>query len=383
MRTALLAASLVTNLTLIGWIGWNHTRHASGYPSTPGPTPGSVAPIVKTASKEAARVSDRHSLATKLAVAGLPKAAVNGAILAIINEEFAARRRALLPTDHGAAWTLKHRPAFEPKKLEALRALRAERNQSIRDAGITISDEDTIDRLGGIAPEKVDPLLRILADYAELRSTLNSDTRGILLNEDREKQLYLEQQQRQDVAALLTPDELTNYELKNSVTATTLRAKLAILDPTEEEFRAIFKLQRAFDIENGANPVPQPTTEQAAKRRSAQERLDHEVEQLLGGSRYADYRLATDPAMEPTNRVLARFQLPLEVGRQAAQVQKDALAQLSQINAQRLQPAQRNARLSALQSETDTRLAQILGPQAIDAYKQVNVGWLSRLRPRG
>jgi hypothetical protein len=54
-------------------------------------------------------------------------------------------------------------------------------------------------------------------------------------------------QKEAEVSQLLSPEELEQYELSTSWTADNLRRRLSGFEPTEDEFRTIFRLWRAHD----------------------------------------------------------------------------------------------------------------------------------------
>ena len=107
-------------------------------------------------------------------------------------------------------------------------------------------------QFGDLPRGKAERLQSIVHDYSDLRNQVFMTANGVMVPEDREKLAILEKEQRADLEAVLTPQELENYELRSSATANTLRSQLSLFSPTEDEFRAIFKVQQAFDEKYGA-----------------------------------------------------------------------------------------------------------------------------------
>ena len=70
-----------------------------------------------------------------------------------------------------------------------------------------------------------------------------------------------------------------------------LRSQIAGFDPSEEEFRTVFKLKRAFDEEYGEIGINLDLLEEQLK---AQKTLNEQIRQSLGDERYADYERAQD-----------------------------------------------------------------------------------------
>ena len=88
-----------------------------------------------------------------------------------------------------------------------------------------------------------------------------------------------------ELSQLLSPDEYEEYELSTSWTADNLRHRLAGFEPTEEEFRGIFRLWRAQDERLAtvyALRQPEPGNQEVFEA----------IRQFLGEQRNAQYRQA-------------------------------------------------------------------------------------------
>ena len=102
-------------------------------------------------------------------------------------------------------------------------------------------------------------------------------------------------QRRRDaeLEAVLSPEEMEEFQLRHSGTAREMRSRLGDFRPSEEEFRRIFRLQKSFDDEivlafDGLEG------EQVAEIRAqvmadGQAALDEELKQALGDKRFAEY----------------------------------------------------------------------------------------------
>lgn len=88
------------------------------------------------------------------------------------------------------------------------------------------------------------------------------------------------------LAECLDPERREEYELRASPTAEVLRQRLAGFEPTESEFRALFRLQQAFDREFGMELDLFGPSE---GKRQAQLRLEEEFRVVLSEERYARY----------------------------------------------------------------------------------------------
>lgn len=335
------------------------------------------------------RTGDLKTRVERLRAAGFSAAMIRSIIAAQVSERFSARRKALLGQQQEVPyWATQARGIIDPNTMSALRELNREQSDFLKELlgpdGVPDSDEMRFyqrRQFGDLAPDKLDQLQRIVSDYADLRTQVYTTANGIMLPEDREKLVLLEKEQRTDMAMLLTPQELENYELRRSSTASQLRSQLGTFKPTEEEFRAIFRAQRTAEEQYGSlagggyNPT-QSHQIQAAVLKQAQAQLPPE--------RYADFQQAIDPAYQMINRLVARLGLPVTVAPQVVTLQQDITQRATVLRSdQSFTTDQRNLQLAALRQEATTNLTNVLGGQrGFEAYKQYGGQWLQMLQPR-
>ena len=112
----------------------------------------------------------------------------------------------------------------------------------------------------------------------------------------------------QAIAAVLTPEEFVDYQLRLSETATKLRFALDTFGPNEQEFRAIFRLQKEFDDEfgflfsssghgNGIGPVDTGPADYGVtqeKHAEASKALNEKIKNALGEQRFLDHQRSQD-----------------------------------------------------------------------------------------
>jgi len=141
-------------------------------------------------------------------------------------------------------------------------------------------------QLGFLAPDKRRPTQGVWVRYAETDAHHKQLADGHRGNEDTEElQRIVADYERKhaELSQLLTPEEHELVELTCSWTAHNLRRALTHFNPTETEFRAIFRAWREQD-ENLARTFaagrPDPGTEQVHER----------IKGLLSEDRYREYR---------------------------------------------------------------------------------------------
>lgn len=193
----------------------------------------------------------------------------------------------------------------------------------------------------------------------------------------------LDQEQRADLTAALTPDELRQYDLYSSPTAQRLRNQLAAFNPTEQEFLAIYDLQSQFDQQynSPATVMGMLTPDQLRQRQVDQQQLQAQIKAALGDERYVAYEQSTDPGFQAASRIVGSLQLPAANAAAAWTLQQTIQQQATAIRSDRSVPAgQRMDALVALDTEANQQLTTLLTQPGVDAYKQTAGGiWLRSL----
>jgi hypothetical protein len=108
----------------------------------------------------------------------------------------------------------------------------------------------------------------------------------------------LRQQTRDELARILTPQQLEEYLLRYSQNANNLRAEIGQLkyfNASPEEFRAVFRAADPYDQQLQLLPTGNdPNT--VAQRNAVLQQRENAIELALGRSRYEQFVLLQDPA---------------------------------------------------------------------------------------
>lgn len=233
--------------------------------------------------------------------------------------------------------------------------------------------------LAFLAPEKRDALRRITQDYDEMMAKFSEG--GIQLASDRERLELLRAERDRDIAALLTPAEREAYEMRTSRTAANVRARYGDGIQTEEDYRKIYALQKAFDDKfqmdgSGGRLAPEAMSE----RLEAQRQLQDDIRASLGDERYTELRRATDSDLRAVDSLVSRLNLPPDATDRVALTRDTLAAESQRINTDAsLSPVERREQLEALGARAKTELVQALGSEAADAYAQRSP-WISMLQ---
>jgi hypothetical protein len=332
------------------------------------------------------QTDDLSTLAARLRASGFPPALVRAILAAQIDEQFAARRKALRSADANLPFWKDQ--SSDPKLMTALAQLDREQQKLLRQLlGADAEADDPSSRLyqnrsvGFLPAEKADAISRLLRDYDERRSDLYAS--GFSSNTDRAKFDALEKEQHDAVARVLTPAELVEYDLRNSQTADSLRTDLSAFNPTEAEFRALYPLQAAFDERWGSNFGLTLSADERRQREDAQKLLTDQIKAALGPERAADYERATDYNYRSTSQLVERLELPPETTNNLWAAQQEFQQRRMDIYRSAAAPDERTQQLAALQQEAIARITPLLGgASGVEAYKQYGGSWLQNLVPR-
>lgn len=245
------------------------------------------------------------------------------------------------------------------------------------------TDEPQEYRYDFLAPAKREQVQAVQAKYDELEQQFFSRVQGLMLDEDEEQLKTLQQQREAELAQVLTPEELEEYDLRNSSVAETLRSQLSGFEPTEDEFRRLFRLNRDFDKEfnQAFNATDEAQMEiRMRAQEEAQQALNDEAKKILGDDRYAEYQRAQDPDYKALVQLTDRFELPQEVAGKVYNLKVEAERQKQILEANpNLTEEQRLAALGAIAQETERQVNATMGEKYFKSYRKAAGHWLNNL----
>lgn len=339
---------------------------------------------------------DGASLKARLEAAGFPPDTVRAAVMAHLQHANRQREQAILGQhalipfwQTGAGIFGFSGDAGTEKELNRLRReLRTQTRELFGSAGEMGGDAMAIyeQRWGPLPKEKIETIQRITNDYGELnRELLAGRSVTTLTAEDREKLALLAREQRIDLEAVLTPDELFEYDVRTSSTASRLRSQLQAFSPTEEEFRTIFRAQYALDQASGrdANPYG-PAYVSLSQRDGERAALLQNLQGALSDQRLADYDFATNPSNTNLVRITNRLGLPMDAAREISDVRTQTMQAVAAIRSNpSLTSAERNARIAEVARATTEKISGTLGDEGFETYLGSAGGWLVGLTTIG
>lgn len=336
----------------------------------------------------AIRTDDVRSLVGRLKAAGFSPALVHAIVNARLEATFAARMQALIGTAGDAPfWKPEPFSYNNPKFYEGQSQIYRDRAKALRellgeDYYATGGGDATAAQrrqFGDLPKAKIDLIQRINDDYTEMAAQVRAATNGVLLPEDRAQLALLDREKRTDLAALLTPAELEDYEMRSSPILSRLRSALTLMDATEAEFRAIFRAQQPFtDILNppSVGGITRFSQEDSRKRADAEKQIAEQLKVALGEQRAADYARAGNYEYQNLHRLAQRENIPLAAINQAYDLRLKTTTESMRIHDAKLEPAARTAALQALAASARTELARQLGPAVAENYAK-SLSWLN------
>jgi hypothetical protein len=222
----------------------------------------------------------------------------------------------------------------------------------------------------------------ILRDYEAMqREARPRNFSGASLPSDEEKTRFINEERRKDLAAVLTPEELRSYDLRNSETARNLRWNLGAMKPSLAEYEAIYAaadlMRGDFDTSGSGEKPPEFWKKRAEAEKASIARLREQ----LGEDRFVDYALSRDYNSRQVNLVVERYALPKDTARTLWSMRRDA-GEIGKViyDDPKLNDEAKRARLAELAQISRQKLNQILDPTSQTELKQNNlVDWVDAL----
>lgn len=246
----LLIGSLVLNAALIvRVVGVSRLSEWLGRAS-PNANTATMANVVNVAPNSApnttwtqlSKGADPAELVKRLAAAGFPPEIVQAVVRGLVHREFAERRARL--------WRAV--PFWKPADMNALYELDAQEQRRVQaimgpDASNAPDEIAQRERLyGRIAPAKIAQIEKLARDYDEMVEKIGREGGGNLTEKEIAAFRLLREERQRDFAALLTPEELDDLEIRRSQASTAVMGAIGDLDLSEAEFRAMVRVEDKF-----------------------------------------------------------------------------------------------------------------------------------------
>lgn len=331
---------------------------------------------------------DVRGLTQRLREAGFPDEVIRSVVRAEVSRQFMGRIRELSASASATPyWEPNSSGPYGFEVAQKRSQLYREQTQAIREALKDLDPE--VDDIGGwqqaqygnLSRAKIEMLKRIADDYSDMASEVRNATRGIMLPEDREKLALLDREKKADLAAILTPQELDDYEMRSSPITNRLRSAMSLMDASEQEFQTIFRIQQKYDAD--LNPARQGvtiyTSDMTQKRDEAQKQVQADLVNALGATRAAEYERDSNYEFQGLARLAQTGKITMDAAVQAYDLRSSVTADSTKIAADAsLTGEQKLAALQKLVQDTKAQLTSTLGADAADAYIK-SAYWLTAM----
>ena len=341
--------------------------------------------VVKQMTWETVEASSYLDYIDNLRRIGCPEKTIRDIILADVNKLYKTKRRAASGQKKFEFWKANAMfgMGMDKDNVETMRELNAERDELLKQLGIESSFESEMSlilnplqqSLGFLPEQKQVAVMKELQGIQSRIAELSEDGSA-----DIEMVWKAQRETEESIKGMLSEDEYTGYLLRRSNTAHQLRSQIAGFDPSEEEFRTVFKLKRAFDEEYGEIGINLDLLEEQLK---AQKTLNEQIRQSLGDERYADYERAQDYQFQQIHSSLKKADLGTGEAIQVYDMQKVALDAARQLGEnQTLNEAERRERLRQIRNETESAIQQVVGTEGWEKFNRPsNTRWLQSISP--
>ena len=409
----LLLLSIGLNVVLAGTLVWTHPAkpRETPVPAISTAEPATAIPITDKKQVEetvpvAAEVAPMKSFDWRLVESedykkyianlrsiGCPEETIRDIITADVNKLYESRRKELAgPKKKFEFW----KPgglmsaAMDPERTEKERALNKEKRALL------------IELLGSAPDEKPDLLAGAAGQMEAMFDFLPADKRSKVFELMQDMQVKMQKamkggspdpddirkamkESETAMAAILTPEEMLDYNLRFSMTANMMRMQLAGFEPTEQEFLDLFQKRKAYDDEFGVAGMGGQNLKGEAKekQKAAEQKLNDQIKAELGEERYAEYKRAQDYSFQTMYRAADRENLGKDVAIKAYDMKKVAEDQAKTVRADKsLSAEQRAAALQGIRAETENSIRAVFGDKGFQSYeKQNGTYWLRGISP--
>jgi len=314
---------------------------------------------------------------------GCPEATIRDIIVADVNQLYARRRATEVVTAPQQWWRSEPDRSVSQTAIAQIRALDEERRALLTKLlgpewesadyplpsleSITVLDGPI---LGGLPPETKLALQRIEQQSLERMNAYVRERQAGDEPADPAELARLRRQTREELARVLTPEQLEEYLLRYSQNANALRGQLRGFDASTEEFRNLFHaldpLEQELQLTAGSTD-PAVT----ARRRELEQARETAVRELLGRERYEDYQLSQNPLYRQAR------ELATQSGVDQAQVAPLMLILgVTEKEEQRIRSdetlteEERTEQLQNARDAQEASMRRLLGEEAIRRYEQ-------------
>jgi hypothetical protein len=224
---------------------------------------------------------------------------------------------------------------------------------------------------------------KIKRDYEEVRAKAATDYAAAGkdfpggLNGFLRQLALLEREKRADLAAVLSPRELEDFELRETTAGQTVQRLLGDTVASDGQRRAVFRLQ--FEFEDRFALTFDLTPAALLERETARQQLNGQIRAILGDDLFAAWLRGEGADYAPMAALAERQGLPLAASLELWQTRAEYTRRRLELNAATgMSAAQKRAANAALVRQTELRLIGLLGAGSVQLERNSTFQWLPK-----
>jgi hypothetical protein len=195
-----------------------------------------------------------------------------------------------------------------------------------------------------------------------LREWSETQWKGLPSDERDAKERELGEFRRRELASLLTPEEMREFELRDSAISDALRQQYGRGDLSEAEFRKLYDLRRDFEERH------------PEAKREDWKRFDADIASALGPERFTDIQRQNDSMWRAMQNMAGERGLTPDSMQSAYAIQRDYMERMGQAVGQMFADPQQNPQpLRDLAAQMDARLTEIIGGETVKQLDRLGV----------
>ncbi len=233
------------------------------------------------------------------------------------------------------------------------------------------------------AAEKAAQVERIKRDYDEIRAKTAADYTAAGtsfpggLNAFLRQLALLERALHEDLAALLTPRELEDVEMRDTTAGQLVQRLLGDTAASEEQRREVFRVRRSFEDQFALTFDLTPPALYA--RESARLANQEKIRAILGDALFAAWLRGEGTDFAQITDFVARQGLPPDAALNLWRARNEFTTRRLELAARSdLSVEQRRLAQDLMLREAEVRVGAVLGPGAMEVAKQEVLNWLPR-----
>lgn len=327
---------------------------------------------------------DYPTYIARLREIGCPESTIRDIIVADVNQLFAKRQAAEIVEPDQQWWRADPDPEVEKAAEEKLRALDNERRELLTKLLGPGWDPAEEPQLGtpaltgpvlGALPKETKRAIQEINARATKRMQDFLDEQSKRGGEVNQQELArLRQQTREELARLLSAEQLEEYLLRHSQIAVDLREQLRGANVTPEEFRALFRLRDPFEQQLQLAGKPNDAVS-AIQRRQAEQQQEAALRNVLGPERYQTFTLNRDPLYREAKNAAEQLEAPADAVMSIYRLNQVTDEQRQRIqNDRSLTSRERAAALKLIQEEQNKSILKLLGREVTQTGEDEDEG---------